>query len=85
MASDNLTASETRIFQLLEDGHPHRMDEMKRVLGNDEMEDKTVYVHICNLRRKLRPYGQDVSTELATTVSPVLYRLRRLTASHARA
>jgi DNA-binding response OmpR family regulator len=76
------TPIESRILELLQDGHPHRVQELKCVAGDNQMEDKTIYVHVCNMRKKLRILGQDISTESALEFCQ--YRLIRLTASHSR-
>lgn len=78
----NFSPTELVILRLLQDGHPHRPDELKRVAGDDLMTAGALSVHVSNLRKKLRLIGQDVSTEKAMEYCQ--YRLVRLTASSAR-
>lgn len=80
--ANGYTPSEAIIMGLLNDGHPHRPDEIKFVLKDPAMKDSTLRVALCNLRRRLRLFGQDIVNEKSYNV--LKYRLVRTVASHAR-
>lgn len=54
------TPTEKTILELLNDGLPHRLDDIKEVLEDKLMEVHTVRQHISNLRKKL--VGYDVTS-----------------------
>lgn len=76
------TNVESRMMELLGDGHPHRPDELHTCLWDREGPVSNVNIHISNLRKKLRPTGQDIICQQLDGRSH--FRLVRLTASHAR-
>lgn len=69
-----LTPTQRRIMDLLSDGKLHTKQELRDTCGNDEYIDKnTVNVYLTNLRKKIRPIGQDVVCEIHNQVA--YYRL----------
>ena len=55
----NLTPTEQRLFDLLEDGKPHKPEVLLPLI--DELADRnTLYVHLCRLRAKLRPHDEEI-------------------------
>ena len=61
------TKTERKIIAMLADGRRHRVDEMEEsVLTNGEYENKRValQMHISNIRKLLRPIGQDIICQL---------------------
>ena len=57
------TKTQKRILEVLADGGRHLKAELKNSLPDKEASPKTVAVHICYLRKKLRPIGQDIVCE----------------------
>lgn len=80
---NGFTPTEAKMLRLLGDGHPHRVAELKTCLKDEEPAGNSVQVHIHYLRKKLRVKGEDV-IETVNDGSLTMYRLVRLTASHAR-
>jgi hypothetical protein len=74
----NLTPTEQRIANVLADGMPHRRRELLACLQDPEAELNALRVHLCNLRAKLRPIGQDILCELSDR--GLFYRQVRLLA-----
>lgn len=58
--SAKFTAVETRILRLLSDGMPHTKEEVHSCLSDELGPLKNISVQLSNLRKKLRPMGQDV-------------------------
>lgn len=60
------TPTERRMLAMLADGLPHRKKELHLCLGDELSDFSTVRVHIHNIRKKLRRYGQDIVCELSS-------------------
>lgn len=60
MRERKYTRSEQAIYDLLDDGHPHRLEELREALGDALMEIGVVRKHISNLRKKLT--GFDITS-----------------------
>jgi hypothetical protein len=56
------TPTQQRILGVLSDGRPHWPTELQAVL-NDELSEDGVRRHVCDLRKLLRPIGQDIKRE----------------------
>lgn len=76
-----LTPTEQRIIDLLSDGYPHHRLDLMKLLDDDMTSWKTLAVHVYNIRRKIRPTGRDVITELVNPRAHPHYRLVRLLGS----
>lgn len=74
------TPTEGRIIDLLSDGLPHHRKELMALLNDDRAEYKTLSVHIFRMRQKLRPHGQDITTEVGRGYK-IMFRHVRLLAS----
>lgn len=59
----DLTPTERRIFNLLSDGQPHSLHEMRGCLNDPFMENSTIRVHIVNVRKKIREEGHAIVYE----------------------
>lgn len=71
MASPKFTPTEQRILDLLSDGLSHRREEFLSCLYDELGRLGTVRLHLYNMRKKLRPIGQDIVTEMGQ--SRILY------------
>lgn len=60
------TPLERRFLHVLSDGMPHTFDELFLCMEDAHAERQTVYVHLSNIRRKLRVVGQDIVREVQT-------------------
>ena len=49
----DLTATERRLYALLEDGEAHSADELRECLDDSFMENSTIRNHITHLRKKV--------------------------------
>lgn len=72
----NYTPTQRRILAVLEDGQAHKVSELMECLNDDMAERVTLRGHICALRKKLRPIGENIHCELGGT--QVYYRRTRL-------
>lgn len=74
------TPTQRRILALLSDGMPHSKDELRKCLDDDLSDNHNIAMHICFLRRKLNPIGEDI---VAQHVGPggIKYRHMRMLAS----
>jgi len=52
---ERLTPTQRRFMNLLQDGLPHSMEELRACLNDDRAEVDTVTQHIIMLRNKLKP------------------------------
>ena len=58
------TEKQKSLLQLLADGLPHRVRDVKVHLGYDEFDSKAaMHMQVSNLRKLLRPQGQDIICE----------------------
>ena len=77
---DSLTKTQRRLMNILEDGLYHDRSELFNCLNDELTELITLRVHIHNIRKKIRPLGQDISCESVYEASKrtCRYRLVRL-------
>lgn len=75
----DFTKTQRNILDVLADGMPHSTKELKKCLWDELSGDDTIYVHISNIRKVLRPLGQDIVCEFKD--SRYFYRHIRLIAS----
>ena len=76
------TPTQQRLLERLSDGRPHRLDELQTLLWDDMTTKGTLAVHICNLRKRLRPRGEDIVCEIGGAYNMYrYYRHVRLLAS----
>lgn len=68
-----------KMLALLADGMPHLRRDLHDCLYDDSGKLSNIQVHISNLRRQLRPRGQDIVCEI--TPKGIAYRQVRLLAS----
>lgn len=67
------TPTEQRILSVLADGEPHSREELYQCIDDELANRKRVLaVHICNIRLKLKPYGQTIVCQIGGI--PVSYR-----------
>lgn len=60
MSINGFTITERKMLELLSDGLPHRVEELRPCLF-DELSTRTaIQVHICNIRKKLVGKGEDI-------------------------
>lgn len=62
--NSRFTATEQRMLAVLSDGQRHRREELHACLWDNQGALSNIKMHLSNLRRKLRPKGQDIVTEL---------------------
>lgn len=60
----NLTPTQQRIIDILADGLPHNRKEVLKAISEDATDLNGLAVHMWHLRRKVRPFGRDIITEL---------------------
>lgn len=53
----NFTKTERRLYDVLSDGKPHRLNELHECLNGEQ---SAVYQQMSNMRKKLRPRGLDI-------------------------
>jgi DNA-binding CsgD family transcriptional regulator len=58
------TPTQSRILKLLSDGMPHEREEIFKCLNDELSAKRVVFTHLSDIRRVLRPLGQDILTEL---------------------
>jgi hypothetical protein len=56
------TPTEQRIYDTLRDGRSHPKKDLQQLLY-DEMSNESFRMHLCQMRKKIRPIGQDIITE----------------------
>jgi hypothetical protein len=56
----HLTAIQQRMLAILSDGLAHPITELRECLHDELGPDKNIMVHICWIRKYVRPLGQDV-------------------------
>lgn len=65
MTSSKFTPTQQAMLDVLADGLPHTFDELHACLLDDLSQISTIQFHISNLRKVLRPLGQDIICEVA--------------------
>jgi DNA-binding response OmpR family regulator len=58
------TDTERKILGILADGLPHTRPELHACLPDELSSLTTIQFHISRIRKKLRPFGQDIVCEL---------------------
>ncbi len=79
MAINGFTKTETKILELLSDDRAHTREEIHSCLPDELGELGNIHTHIMNIRKKIRPIGQDIRYEQLGTKR--YYRLVRTLAS----
>jgi hypothetical protein len=64
MPGDTFTPVERKMLRVFSDGLRHTKGELFGCLNDDLARASAVWFHVSNLRRKLRPAGQDIVCEL---------------------
>lgn len=59
-ANGNLTGIPLAMFNLLQDGQVHKLDELKALLYEQDCPDTNVSWHLNAIRKHLNPKGMDV-------------------------
>lgn len=73
MPAVQYTPIERRILDVLADGKPHSVDELRKCLDDDLAGETALMFHIFRIRKKLKPYGQYVRCLVATPLHPTAY------------
>ena len=60
MTVAEFSPTQTKILAVLSDGLPHRWEEIKQVLPNEQSDRHTLNSHLKTIRAKIRPRGQDI-------------------------
>lgn len=60
----DLTPTQARIMAVLADGYAHIKEELQRHLDDELSCPQNIIMHIANVRKKIRPLGEDIVTEL---------------------
>ena len=77
----NFTPTEKKIMLILSDQQSHTKKELFDCLPDELGDIDNVQVHLTNIRKKIRPLGQDIACELVRDRFNSRYRLIRLLAS----
>lgn len=64
MPGDTFTPVERKMMRVLSDGLPHRPAELHACLNDDLAPVNAFRWHVSNLRKKLRPGGEDILCEI---------------------
>lgn len=59
MDNHSFTPTQQRLLAVLADGRPHQKGELLAMLDS-LVGENTLSVHLCAMRKKLRPIGQDI-------------------------
>lgn len=59
-SSNGRTPTQIRILEMLADGLPHTFEELHTCLDDELASRPAVSMHISNLRKVLRPKGEDI-------------------------
>lgn len=76
------TATEQRILYVLRDGLDHSKDELRGVLDDELAGPACLQNHIKNIRKRLRPKGQDIVCVIAQGQKKVYRQVRKLNYEH---
>lgn len=80
--SEGFTPTERRLFDLLNDGQLHSVEELHGCLPNGDTAVNGLHAHISNLRRNLTRFNKAIVTiSLRDGVSSTFYRLVNLSES----
>lgn len=67
------TPTEKRILNVLADGKPHEVEELRACLDDELAGETALMFHIFRIRKKLKPYGQYIRSLLAHDELPACY------------
>lgn len=81
MSDKPLTKTQLRILHVLSDGLPHSRQEIHACLPDELSSMAAIQPHIVEIRKRLRPRGEDVVCEIGNKA--ISYRHVRLLASNA--
>ena len=63
--ADGFTVTQQRVLDVLADGLPHPLEQLKAAMWNDELDHiRNVHAMMCHIRKKLRPRGEDIICQL---------------------
>ena len=65
MTNNGYTPTELAILRLLSDGQAHALSELHQCLPDELSALSAVYVHVSNIRKRLRLSGQTIVCEIA--------------------
>ena len=82
MSLSALTPTQRRMLTLLADGRPHRREELRQLLWDELGALSNIQTHLSQLRKKLRPQGQEILCEIVQR--RICYRQVQLLQSTAR-
>lgn len=68
----DFTPIESCILSVLADGQAHPRRELLACLDDSEADKRALAVHVCNIRRKLLPFGQTIVCQIGD--HPISYR-----------
>lgn len=68
-----LTPSQKILYDILKDGEPHSISELRPCLWDEMSEDIVVQVKISTLRKKIRPHGLTILSIKARTYQMFAY------------
>jgi len=54
------TPTESRLVKMLSDGKPHSRRELLTCIDDDQAEFSNLRSHICSVRKKVKPLGEDI-------------------------
>ena len=60
MPDDAFTPTQRMLLDALADGLPHKRDDLRRMIDPALAERGTLQAHLSNIRRTLRPRGQNI-------------------------
>ncbi len=60
MTNGNFTPTQSAMLQVLSDGRPHPKSDLHACLPDPEGTKDNIKVHICRMRKRLRPAGKDI-------------------------
>lgn len=63
VGNGKFTPTQKRILAVLADGDAHTPEELLKCLDDELADIPTLQVHICRIRKVLRPAGQDIIAE----------------------
>lgn len=79
MSEGGYSPTHLKMLAVLADGLPHSREELRQCLWDDKGPLSNIRAHLCQLRKVLRPHGQDILCELYG--GTIHYRHVRLLAS----
>ena len=68
-----------KMLEMLDDGKPHSLSELRTCLWDEQSPESAVHAHLTAIRQQLRPKGHDIAT--IKVGGRLSYQLVRLVAS----